>query len=59
MIVREPIHLLLRNLADPWNAEGLDGFRINPFFEFRAKSGYREVFRLKLSHNLPWFLLND
>ena len=24
LIVREPIHLLLRNLADPWNAEGLD-----------------------------------
>ena len=60
LIVREPTHLLLRNLADPWNAEGLEWFPDQSIF---LSSGQNqvigEVFRLKLSHNLPWFLLND
>ena len=60
MIVREPIHLLLRNLADPWNAEGLEWFPDHSIFlSSRQNVEKGEVFLLKLSHNLSWFLLND
>ena len=60
MIVREPIHLLLRNLADPWNAEVLEWFPDHSIFLSSGQNqDIEEVFRLKLSHNLPWFLLND
>ena len=60
MIVRAPIHLPLRNLADPLNEEGLDWFPDHSIFLSSGQNEDKwEVFRLKLSHNLPWFLLND
>ena len=52
LIVREPIHLPLRNLADPWNAEGLEWFPDHSIFLSSGQNqDIEEVFPLKLSHS--------